>query len=189
MRSLEIRVPLLSPKSQVRVTSEALRYWLGSWMLMLKAIARFWMKFWSSWLTSLIWLSDMVNGIWSNGRATGVEMLSSEFNPDLIDLHLIDSNSVHINFTVFLSSATKTTKVWCGHLWWWILWRHSQEEWTCPCHGSGRWLAPCCKSPGEHCLYRCWVRMRVHLPPASNALRQRSSVLIFRVEWWSLENY
>lgn len=69
-RSLEIRVPLLSPKSQLKVTSEALRYWLGSWRLMLKTMAWFWMKLWSAWFTSLIWVSDTVKGIWS-GEAQG----------------------------------------------------------------------------------------------------------------------
>lgn len=74
MCSLEIRVPLLSPKSQVKLISALLRYWLGSWMLTVKPIAWFWMKFWSFWFTSLIWARDMVNGTWSNDGAKNKEL-------------------------------------------------------------------------------------------------------------------
>lgn len=65
-RSLEIRVPVLSPKFQLKLTSALLRYWLGSCRLTLKAMARFWMKFESAWFTSLTWASDMVKGTWSD---------------------------------------------------------------------------------------------------------------------------
>lgn len=66
--SLVMRVPLLSPKSQVKATSELLRYWLGSWRLMLKETARFWTKLWSAWFRSLTWVRVTLKGIWSEER-------------------------------------------------------------------------------------------------------------------------
>lgn len=61
----EISVPLLSPKSQVKVMSDPLRYWLGSCTPTLKVTGRFWIKLWSAWLTSPVWDRVTTNGIWS----------------------------------------------------------------------------------------------------------------------------
>lgn len=63
--SREMRVPLLSPKSQLKVMSDPLRYWLGSCKLMLKDTALFWIKLWSPWLMSPTWDNITVKGIWS----------------------------------------------------------------------------------------------------------------------------
>ena len=153
--SLEIRVPLLSPKSQLKLMSALPRYWLGSWSLMLKAMARFWMKFWSSWFMSLSWASDMLKGTWSDDRSKDVGMLWWGL------------------LKVWVRNC------WMGYLWQRRLRRRSREGWTCLCRGSDRWQPPCYRSPGGRCLYRWWGRRTVHLPPANNALEHSNNGIIY----------
>lgn len=63
--SLEITVPLLSPKSQLKVMSESARKALGSWTAMAKAMARFWINVWSPSSLSFTCVRVTANGIWS----------------------------------------------------------------------------------------------------------------------------
>lgn len=65
VNSLEMRAPLSSPKSQLKVMSALLRYSLGSWRVMVKAIALFWMKRMSPATMSFTWSRETAKGIWS----------------------------------------------------------------------------------------------------------------------------
>lgn len=61
---------------------------------------------------------------------------------------------------------------WVPNLWWWRRRRRSRVGWTCLCHGSGRWLAPCCRNPGPRHPSRWRERRTDRPPPASSGLPQ-----------------
>lgn len=71
VNSLDMRAPLSSPKSQLKVISALLRYSLGSWRVMVKAIALFWMKRMSPATMSFTWSRETAKGIWSEENTCG----------------------------------------------------------------------------------------------------------------------